>query len=193
MRYLSFDIEATGLGEKDFIIEFAALPFDASTGILKDSLSWRTLVRCPSFEKLRPRLNSWVIENNRPLIEKAHAEGMALEAFKEEVTRYLKSGPMVEYFGGEKPILFGKSVASIDIPFLKRDLGWDWFEEHFSHRQLDLSAVSYCLIDKGVLPRSCSTGSGLMNHLGMGEVAHTALEDARNTALMYLKLIGVAK
>ena len=193
MRYLSFDIEATGLGERDFMIEFAALPFDASTGVLEEALAWQALIRCPSFEKLRPRLNPWVVENNRSLIERAHSEGMTVEAFREAVTRYLKSSSLVEYFGGEKPILFGKSVASIDVPFLKRDLGWLWFEEHFSHRQLDLSAVSYSMIDKGVLPPSCSTGSGLMKHLGMGAVAHTALEDARNTAVMYLKLIGVMK
>ena len=190
MRYLSFDIEATGLGERDFLIEFAALPFDASTGVLEESLAWQTYVHCPSFEELRPGLNSWVVENNRKLIEKAHGEGLSPADFKRELTRYLKSPPVAQYFGGEKPILFGKSVASIDIPFLKRDLGWDWFEQHFSHRQLDLSAVSYCLIDGGTLPESCSTGSGLMKHLGLGEVAHTALEDARNAAVMYLKLIG---
>ena len=193
MRYLSFDIEATGLGKEDFLIEFAALPFDASKGRLEESLGWQILIRCPSFDELRPRLNPWVIENNRNLIEKAHAEGVTQEVFKESLTRYLKSSQVVQYFGGDKPVLFGKSVASIDIPFLKRDLGWDWFEQHFSHRQLDLSAVSYSLIDQGILPKSCSTGSGLMKYLGMGEVAHTALSDARNTAIMYLTLIGVMK
>ena len=130
-----------------------------------------------------------MIKNNRELIEKAHNEGITLSAFKEELEKYLESDSVKQYFGGERPVLFGKSVASIDIPFLKRDLGWGWFERHFSHRQLDLSAVSYCLIDQDILPRSCSTGSGLMRHLGMGEVAHTALEDARNTAIMYLRLI----
>ena len=190
MRYLSFDIEATGLGERDFLIEFAALPFDASTGDLEESLVWESRIRCPSFEELRPGLNSWVVENNRELIEAAHQEGLTLGDFKNGLTHYLESPPVVGYFGGKRPVLFGKSVASIDIPFLKRDLGWDWFEQHFSHRQLDLSAVSYCLIDKGLLPVDCSTGSGLMKHLGLGEVAHTALEDARNTAIMYLKLIG---
>ena len=33
------------------------------------------------------------------------------------------------------------------------------------------------------------SGSNLMNYLNMGEVAHTALEDAKNTAIMYLKLL----
>jgi len=32
-----------------------------------------------------------------------------------------------------------------------------------------------------------------MRYLGFGAVAHTALEDARNTALMYLKIIEKIK
>ena len=32
MKYLSIDIEATGLREKDFIIEFAAIAFDTNDG-----------------------------------------------------------------------------------------------------------------------------------------------------------------
>ena len=42
----------------------------------------------------------------------------------------------------------------------------------------------------GRTPAGMESGSAMMNFLGMGNVAHTALEDARNTALMYLKLIA---
>ena len=54
MRYLSFDIEATGLGERDFLIEFAALPFDASAGTLEEPLTLHTLIQCAPFEELAP-------------------------------------------------------------------------------------------------------------------------------------------
>ena len=61
--------------------------------------------------------------------------------------------------------------------------------ERFEHRQLDLSSVAYNLIDLGFLPEKCKSGSELMKELGFGEVAHTALEDAINTALMYIKIL----
>jgi hypothetical protein len=61
--------------------------------------------------------------------------------------------------------------------------------KYFHHRNLDLSGLGYGLIDLGLLPQGMDSGTNLMNHLGMGEVAHTALEDAKNTAIMYLKLL----
>ena len=178
-----------GCDQDDYLIEFAAIPFDSSGQTLEESLAWETLIHCPSFEQLRPRLADWVLENNRELIEKAHQRGISLEQFRQKLADYLTSPAIEEYFGGGKIVLFGKSVASIDIPFLKRDLGQDWFEKHFIHRQLDLSSVAYHLIDGGFLPQKCASGSELSTFLGMGEVAHTALADARNTAKMYLQLL----
>jgi DNA polymerase III epsilon subunit-like protein len=35
------------------------------------------------------------------------------------------------------------------------------------------------------------SGTPLMNYFGMGEVAHTALEDAVNTAKLYMKLLDM--
>jgi DNA polymerase-3 subunit epsilon len=80
-------------------------------------------------------------------------------------------------------------MSAIDLPFLNRDLGWDFMRKYFVHRQLDLSSVSYTLIDLGLLPENCSSGSKLMEFFDMGEVAHTALEDAINTAKIYLKML----
>ena len=60
---------------------------------------------------------------------------------------------------------------------------------YFEHRQLDLSSISYHLVDVGILPPECRQGTPLARHMGFGEVAHTALEDARNTALIYLKIL----
>lgn len=192
MKYLSFDIEATGLAEDDLIIEFALIPFCTESGKLEDSLSWHTYVYCPPFEELRPRLDQWVIDHNKELIDKAHSDGITLSNFKNEFEAWLTSDEVKDYFKDQplkKIVLFGKSLNAIDLPFLNRDLGWNFMREHFHHQVLDLSSTVISLVDMGKLPKECLSGSGLMKHMGMGDVAHTALEDAVNTAKMYLKLL----
>lgn len=189
MRYLSFDIEATGLAENCLMIEFAMIPFDAETLTLEESLQYSTFIKCPSFEELRPALDPWVVQHNEGLIRKAHETGLPLAEFKEVLKTYLESPAVKSYFGNSKIILFGKSMSAIDLPFLNRDLGWDFMRKYFNHRQLDLSGIAYSLMDLNLVPAGMESGSAMMSYLGMGSVAHTALEDARNTALMYLKLI----
>ena len=192
MRYLSIDIEATGLNESDFIIEFGMIPFCTDQKKVEESLARNFYIKCPSFESLKPNLAPWVIEHNEKLINKAHNFGIQIDSFKDELETYLISREVKNYFSNEnkeKIILFGKSMSAIDLPFLNRDLGWNFMRKYFHHRNLDLSSTANTLIDLKYLPSECSSGSFLMKHLGMGEVKHTALEDAKNTALMYLKLL----
>lgn len=196
MKYLSFDIEATGLAENDLMIEYAMVPFDVKTKTIEHQLSFHTYIKCPSFDELRPRLDSWVIENNQKLIEKAHSTGVELSQFKSQFTTYLESDEVLNYFKDtplgdkNKIILFGKSLNAIDLPFLNRDLGWDFMRKYFHHQVLDLSSIIMGMIDTRQLPERCLSGSELMNYLNMGEVAHTALEDAINTAKIYLELVS---
>lgn len=189
MKYLSIDIEATGLAENCQIIEFAMIPFDTQTRKLEDSLAKSVYVWCPSFEDLKDSLDPWVREHNEKIIRKAHAEGMQMTDFKAMLTTYLESPEVKAYFNNQKIVLFGKSMTAIDLPFLTRDLGWEFMRKYFHHRNLDLSGVGYSLIDLNYLAPGMDSGSKMMDFLGMGEVAHTALEDARNTAIMYLKLL----
>jgi oligoribonuclease (3'-5' exoribonuclease) len=189
MRYLSFDIEATGLEENDFIIEFAMIPFDAETMTFEEGLAREFIIKCPSFESLKPTLNPWVIQNNKALIENAHAKGIPISEFKENLKKYLESNEVKNYFSNKKIVLFGKSMNSIDLPFLSRDLGWEFTRNYFHHHVLDLSSVALAMIDLKMLPPECASGSALMKHLGYGEVAHTALSDSKNTAKMYFKLL----
>jgi oligoribonuclease (3'-5' exoribonuclease) len=189
MKYLSFDIEATGLEENALIIEFAMIPFCSETKTLEESLAKQFYVQCPSFEELKPNLNEWVIKNNETLIRKAHAEGVTLTEFKNILQNYVDSDEVKKYFNNQRIVLFGKSISAIDLPFLNRDLGWEWMNKYFHHRNLDLSCFTMGLIDMGLLEKGMDSGSKLMEFLGMGEVCHTALEDAVNTAKMYFKLL----
>lgn len=191
MKYLSIDIEATGLREKDLIIEFAAVPFDLKDQSIAHELGYHTLVKCPPFKELMPTLDEWVIKNNKDLITKAHKEGVETEIFKQELISYLKSSEILDYFkdsAKEKIILFGKSMNAIDLPFLNRDIGWDTMRELFHHQVLDLSSVVMSMVDNKLIPPECLSGSELMNYLKLGDVCHTAMEDAVNTARMYLEL-----
>jgi DNA polymerase-3 subunit epsilon len=190
-KYLSLDIEATGLDEHDLIIEFAVVPFCTDTKSIDHELSFHRYVQCPPFEILKPKLNEWVIKNNETLIRKANLQGLTLQVLKQQLTEYLTSAPVKKYFP-DQIILFGKSMNAIDLPFLNRDLGYDFMRKHFSHRVLDLTSHVLGLIDMKILPPETKSGSHLMKHLGMGDVAHTALEDAINTAKMYFKLIDKA-
>ena len=189
MKYLSFDIEATGLEEDALMIEFGMVPFDTKTGTIELDLQKHFYIQCPTFESLEPKLNPWVKENNKELIQKANKEGISLDLFKEQMEAYLNSDAVKEYFENERIVLFGKSISAIDLPFMNRDLGWEWMNKHFHHRNLDLSCFTLGLIDMGKLEKGMDSGSKLMDFLDMGEVCHTALEDAINTAKMYLKLL----
>lgn len=188
MNYLSFDLEATGLREHDLIIEFACVPFSTDQEKIFEEHNFHCFVQCPSFESLKEDLDPWVIEHNEGLIKKANSDGLALGDFKKQLEDYLKSPAITEVFNNKKIVLFGKSMAAIDLPFLNRDLGWEWMRTYFEHRQLDLSSIAYSMIDLGYLPEVCKSGSELMKELGFGDVAHTALEDAINTAKMYLEI-----
>ena len=189
MRYLSFDIEATGLEEDALIIEFGMVPFDTAEKKIYRNLEKHFYIQCPSFSELEPNLNPWVKENNKELINLAHKQGISKELFKQELETYLNSSQIKDFFNNEKVMLFGKSISAIDLPFLNRDLGWEWMNHYFHHRNLDLSCFTLGLIDMGKLEKGMDSGSKLMNYLEMGEVCHTALEDAINTAEMYLKLL----
>lgn len=192
MRYLSIDLEATGLNENDYIIEFGMIPFCTELKKVEESLARNYTIKCPSFATLKPNLAPWVIEHNEKLIDKSHNFGMQIDSFKDELETYLTSKEVKNYFKNEnkeKIILFGKSMSAIDLPFLNRDLGFDFMRKFFHHRNLDLSSTANTLIDLNMIPKECSSGSKLMSYLNMGEVKHTALEDAKNTALMYLKIL----
>lgn len=193
-RYLSSDIESTGLTPECRILEFSCVPFDVTTQTIREDLAFSAVIKCPSFEELEPELSDWVKNNNKPLINRSHQEGISMDEFKARLTAYLESPVVKEFFAGKRIIIFGKSLSSIDIPFLTRDLGWDFMNKYFMHYTLDLSSVVQGLRHVNHLPSDLSeSSSGLMKYFKMGEVAHTSLADAINTAKLYFKVLNFKK
>ena len=82
-------------------------------------------------------------------------------------------------------------MNAIDLPFLNRDLGWDFMRKYFHHQVLDLSSITMNYVDANRLPESCLSGSGLMDYFNMGDVAHNALDDALNTAKLYFYFLDL--
>ncbi|MDA8793879.1 hypothetical protein N9N67_11580 [Bacteriovoracaceae bacterium] len=193
MKYLSIDIESTGLDKDCQIIQFALVAFDAEKKEISEAIKKEYLIKCPSLEELKNQVNPWVYTNMGDVINLAHQKGIPLGQFKNELISYLKSAEVQNYFNHEKIVLFGKSLSAIDIPFLKRDLGWDTFSDVFMHRNLDLSCFCYSLIDLGLLTPEMGSGEKLMKFFNMGDVCHTAMDDAINTIKLYFNLLDMCK
>ncbi len=191
MKYLSIDIEATGLKENCQIIEISFVPFDASLKTIEENHIFHSYVKCPTYEELKSSLDPWVVTNMKSVLIKAHEEGVSLEQLRLKIDDYLSSEWVKNYFNQEKIVIFGKSLSALDLPFLKRDLGWDYFSSKFHHRTVDLSCFTYALGDSGLIPPELVSGEKLMKFFNLGLVAHTALEDARNTILLYFHLMDL--
>jgi DNA polymerase-3 subunit epsilon len=168
------------------------VPVDATNSSIEMPLAKHFFIKCPTYEELLPKLESWVAQHNKTLIRQASKEGIPLVKFKEEMISYLESPAIRNYFHKEKILILGKSLNAIDLPFLNRDLGWDFMRKYFSHRQLDVTSATLKAIDQKLLPSECISGSKLMNFFNMGSVAHTALEDAISTAQIYFKLLSLS-
>jgi oligoribonuclease (3'-5' exoribonuclease) len=193
-KYLSIDTEATGLEEDTHLIQLAFVPVDPERGIIGDEMGWETLVKCPSFEELKPRLNPWVIEHNEGLIRNAHAGGIEPSALKAAVQSYMERDAVKQFFGGDRPPFLGKSLSALDIPLMQRYLGRTFMDKYFHHHTLDVTCIARAMVDGGLLPKGCESTTKLLTHFQIRELSnHTALSDAHDMAVVYLKLLEVLK
>ncbi len=193
-RYLSLDTEATGLEEKCVMIQLAVVPVDVDRGTVHTELGKEWLVKCDSFESLKPTLNEWVLKHQEGLIRKAHAEGISIEACKAELSEYLKSKPLLDFFGKSRPILMGKSMSALDIPLLTRSFGWEWMQKAFHHHIVDVTCLGKSFEDAGLLPAKTANTQSLMQYFKLKENAdHTALSDAIDMGKIYCKMIDMIR
>lgn len=193
-RYLSLDTEATGLEEQCQMIQLAFVPVDVATAEVRTDLGREWLIRCPSFDELRPTLNEWVLKHMEGLIRKAHAEGIGMDQCRAEVADYLKTPAITAFFGKDRPLLLGKSMSALDIPLLNRSLGWDFMQKHFHHHTVDVTCLGRSFEDAGVLPPKSASTTRLMQYFKVKEAAeHTALSDAIDMARIYCKLLELIR
>jgi hypothetical protein len=193
-KYLSIDTEATGLTKECVLIQLAFVPVDTVSNRVLTELGKEWLVHCASFEELKPTLNPWVVENNEGLIRKANASGVTIEKLSGEVHAYLTSPELKAFFGDSRPVFLGKSLSALDIPLLTRTFGEEFMREHFHHHTQDVTCVARAFVDAGLIPPGTESSSKIMKFFGVREApAHTALSDALDMGVIYLKLLEMVR
>lgn len=187
-KYLSMDIESTGLEETSHLLQIAFVPLDSER--VHNELAKLFVVKCPSFESLKPEMSTWVIEHNKEIIEDAHANGIDPNELPGKLESYLESDPIRDFFGGHRPIMLGKSMNALDMPLMARYLSFPFIRKHFHHHTLDLTGVGHCLTDSGILPPGHASGSNLVSYYQVSEeISHTAMDDACDMAEIYVRIL----
>jgi DNA polymerase-3 subunit epsilon len=201
VKILSFDTETLGL-ENPFdsvnqIIEFGVVP---ATIIIDDYQgvelevdyvnSFHSLIKCPSFEELEPKLSQWVIDHNEYLIRKANLTGISDDSFLYELSVYF-SDMKRTHFDGEDLLFLGKSMQSLDAPIMTKHLGWSFMERWgLNRKKVDVQDVARFLIQQGKLPLESASSKTLVEYFGIkNDVNHTAIEDSIDMLKIYAELL----
>lgn len=163
MKYLSLDIETTGLSiEKSLILEIAAVMIVDQ----KDPLIFHNIIKYPVIEYGEPG----ALAMNGRLFAAMGSKTLTLpnlEQARENFRSFLAAA--IEYSGDKRLTVAGKNVASFDIPIL-RNQGFS--TTLFSHRCVDVGSLY--LTDFGKVPSL----SEINTLTGGSKVTHEALKDA---------------
>lgn len=189
MKYISIDIESTGLDiEQHDIIEFAAVIDDLKNPQPLDQLpvfhsyiKKRIYSGDPSALAMHAEIFRRIAENDQ---DKYNIEDInnLMVYFRNWLSR--NNYPFSVKKGEYSVNVAGKNAANFDIPFLKKKIT-DWSGVSFHHRILDVGSLYFRPEIDLEIPSSkiCMERAGLS-----GDVAHTAEEDA----MMVVKLIRKA-
>lgn len=91
------------------------------------------------------------------------------------------------------PITLGGHNVNFDIGFLKKLLEKD-YQKLFSHRSIDTSAILKYLYLSGKISKDCSGSDKAFSYFDIKvKNRHSALEDARATALLFNDLVKLIK
>lgn len=174
MRYISIDIETTGLNPKTCdVIEIGAL--------IEDTDDIRSFNQMPSFHcyvwKDNYRGEPYALAMNAHIFQKMlelRKAGSPLVMYPEDIAQ--KFGQFLrQHFGDVKPTVAGKNVAGFDLPFLTENiLNWGYAIK-FHHRVIDPGMMYFDPRNDQVPPdlKECKKRAKLPE-----QVSHEALDDA---------------
>ncbi len=174
MKYISIDIETTGLNSKTCdVLEFGAL--------IEDTLNLLPREELPTF-------HAYILQDNYrgepyALAMNAHIFQKILALQKECSLLLMRPDDMVQNFkdfllrnlGDKRGVVAGKNVAGFDLPFLKDCIPY-WTEEiKFHHRVIDPGMLYFNPLTDALPPdlKECKKRAGLPEL-----VTHEALDDA---------------
>lgn len=178
MRYVSIDLETTGLNEDTCqIVEFAAVLADSSTPDLpvKDLPTFHRYIVLPEYKgepyalSMHPHIFRAIAKKD-PEFEYASPEELYLQ-----FRTWLTTNGMPT----TKIVAAGKNFGAFDLQFIKRNMPRA-FMATFGHRFLDPAMLFFNPFEDKKLPdlATCLKRAGLDNH-----VSHNALEDAQQVVM----------
>ncbi len=180
MRYVSLDIETTGLGDNCQILQLAAV-LDDTNKLLTDSLTFNALVYDYWYggEPFALALNHKIFET----LSKCKPGDISVHNGKtvlilEPHTLIPAFSLWLKEIGEEKILLAGKNVASFDLRFLKNMEGWSDVKHHYRF----LDPGNLFLLPTDTIPPStdeCLKRAGIKK-----EVSHDALDDAYDVCML---------
>ena len=182
---------------KPYMTELAMVPFDIEQKTIAPEKALHFYVATPSVAELDQlgKISRFVKDddNLRTVCEKAHSEGLTIDASRQRIEDYLKSF-QVPYEKGKtrrKAMILSKSIAGLDRPLLCQYYGAQWVEDHLNHRMTDLSSCIGMLVDSGLgILSSTNTSKVIAETIGGESIPHTALEDATILGKVYLSLLS---
>jgi oligoribonuclease (3'-5' exoribonuclease) len=181
MRYLSLDLETTGLdSQKDQILMIGAVVEDteASDTPVEQLRTFGCYIKHARYEgsSYALAMNAWILDilsgrktGDWPVINSYESNNPDQQPWVSQFSYFLYNSFPLQYDG--EIVLAGKSVANFDYQFLPSRL-----RQHFSHRMID---PGNCLIDWS--KSSPPSLNDLKKRFDIpGPVTHDAVEDARD-------------
>lgn len=172
MKYASIDIETSGID-----LDHCEL---LEIGVVVDDLSDpKPLDQLPSFHNyiLKDRYSGepYALQLHQEIFRRIYKKEAGYIYNTPQTALYDMANFLGKNFGTSKITVAGKNFATFDLPVLQRELPRFNERINLSHRVFDPSSMYFMLGDKE-LPSSniCMERAGLS-----GEVAHTAVEDAK--------------
>jgi len=129
------------------------------------------------------------LEINRIDLQEHRKKALSPTVAVKQMDKFINS-----HFQADEKIVLGGHNINFDVNFLNVFLtrnGYD-FQQRFSHRTVDTSAILFYLYLTGKIKRKLTASQDALDYFGIVvEGRHTALGDAVATAQLFSRLVGI--